>query len=844
MDFEKLADNMQINIYLTDIETYEIIFMNKKMKETYNLQNPEGQICWKVLQKNQNGPCSFCPVKKLKKHNDLYKLITWRENSELTESVFENHDSLIQLKNGKIVHMQQSIDITNSEILSQRASIDDLSGVLNRRAGKEKLYNFMCEKKAKNENFTIALLDINNLKSVNDAFGHFEGDFLIEKVALSIKSMLSKDEFIFRLGGDEFVVVFDCKTPKEVKRLLINSQKFNQEMQNLYEKPYELSYSFGIYNVLSTNRLTINDIIAKADEQMYQEKLRYRRTQLEEIKDELVASAESAKFDYDSTQLYEALIKSTDDFIYICNMKTGVFRYSPAQVKAFNLPGEIIDHPLPFWKKIVHPQDWERFYKSNMEIGENKMDYHSVEFRALNCDDEYIWLKCRGQLMRDEFGEPTLFAGIMTQLDRQNKIDPLTHLYNRQEFAKAIKAKTKDSAIDNLGVMIVDIDDFKNINEIYDRSFGDFILKMVAQLVQSLLPGNTSIYKLDNDQIGLLIENTKEYEITSLYEEIQKRLLNEQLLKRYKCPIQISAGCAMYPKDGVTYNELNKYADYSLQYAKDNGKNRLSFFSSYILGHKMRSLEILKYIRESVSDNYKGFELHYQPQVDATTKKIKGVEALLRWQCPELGKVSPVEFIPILEENGLIIPVGLWVIKEAITACSKWIVHDPEFLISINVSALQLLNSDFVSDIKKIFKDSVVAPENIVLELTESYMVRNMDLLRAIFDQLRVLGFKIAMDDFGTGYASLEVLKTVPADIVKIDQTFVREIHTNKFDKTFIHFIAQICHDVDIKVILEGIETIEEFEVVEPMGLDYIQGFLFGRPQGEDLILTQLKEQK
>ena len=180
-------------------------------------------------------------------------------------------------------------------------------------------------------------------------------------------------------------------------------------------------------------------------------------------------------------------------------MKTGIFRYSPAQVKVFNLPGEIIDHPLPFWKAIVHPQDWERFYKSNMAIGENKMDYHSVEFRAMNSDGEYIWLKCRGQLMREGFGEPNVFAGIMTQLDRQNKIDPLTHLYNRQEFAKAFELKTKDKAIDNLGIMVIDIDDFKNINEIYDRSIGDFISKTVAQLTQAVLPGNTSIYKLDSD---------------------------------------------------------------------------------------------------------------------------------------------------------------------------------------------------------------------------------------------------------------------------------------------------------------------------------------------------------
>ena len=842
-NFKQFVNHLQTNLYVTDIDTHEIIFMNQKMKEVYGFKDPEGKICWEVLQKNQTGPCPFCPITKIQESGKLYQSITWRENSDLLNRIFENHDSLIRWENGQVVHLQQSIDITDSQILSHQASIDELCGFLNRRAGKEKLLEFMTIKKKAGQDFVIALLDINNLKRVNDAFGHLEGDFLLKEISYSIKQIVGPKDIIFRLGGDEFVIAFDQQDGQSAAKLLVSQLKYTRSLQTLYQKPYSFSYSFGLYSVLSTNKLTLNDVIAKADEQMYLEKLRYHRTQLAQKKDIAIASSNVQNFEYDSTQLYEALIKSTDDFVYVCNMKTGVFRYSPAQVKIFNLPGEIIENPLPFWKDIIHPDDWERFYKSNMEIGENKMDYHSVEFRARNSNDEYIWLKCRGQLMRDEFGEPDLFAGMMTQLDRQNKIDPLTHLYNRQEFAKAFEDKSKDKAIENIGMMILDIDDFKNINEIYGRSFGDVIIKTVAQLIQSVIHGNTSLYKLDSDQMALLIENTTETRMSEFYIEIQKQLLQEQLLKRYKCPIQISGGCALYPRDGLTFNELNKYADYSLQYAKDNGKNKIIFFSSYILENKFRSLEILKYIRESVSDNYHGFELVYQPQVKADNQMMKGVEALLRWQCPTLGSVSPLEFIPILEDSGLIIPVGLWVMKQAVKTCKKWLEDDPDFTVSINVSALQMLNSNFVEDVKVILEDEHLLAKNIILELTESYMVRNMELIKSIFEQLRDLGFKIAMDDFGTGYASLEILKTVPADIVKIDQTFVRDIKLSNFDQTFIRFIAQICHDVDIQVLLEGIETPEEFEIVATMKLDYIQGFLFGKPQSKDEITKQLIKQ-
>lgn len=838
-DFKNFINHLQKCLYITDIETHEILFMNKKMQEACGITDYQGKVCWQTLQSNQEGPCMFCPIVKLKERNELYNSITWRENSDFNNRIYEKDDSLIVWEDGRIAHLQQLSDITDSEMINYKARFDDLCGVMNRSAGKDKLLKYMLEKKKSNESFIIAMLDINNLKQINDEFGYNEGDFLLKEVTDSLKQQLSVNDIIFRLGSDEFALVLDKKDNTEVMRFLVDRLNHVKSLKELYNKAYDFSFVYGTYTVLPSNKLTLNDIIAKADENMYIEKLRYRRTKLAESED-IAVTSNIQDYKYDPSQLYEALIKSTDDFIYICNMKTGIFRYSPSQVKEFNLPGEIMDKPLSFWKTIVHPDDWERFYKSNMEIGENKMDYHSVEFRAKNSEGEYIWLKCRGQLMRDDVGEPNLFAGIMTQLDRQNKIDPLTHLYNRQELIKAFDNKINDTAIQNLGFMIIDIDDFKNINEIYDRSFGDFIIKMVAQIIQSKLDGNMSVYKLDSDQLAILIENTNDDEILMLYNKIQKSLLHEQLLKRYKCPIQASGGVAIYPKDGFTFNELNKYADYSLQYAKDNGKNRLIFFSNFILENKMRSLEILKYIRESVSDNYKGFELNYQPQVETKSKEIKGVEALLRWQCPELGKVSPMEFVPILEESGLIISVGLWVMKEAIKACSMWIEYDPNFVVSINVSALQMLNSNFVEDVEIILQDSNLPPQNIVLELTESYMVRNMTLLRTIFEKLRNLGFKIAMDDFGTGYASLEILKTVPADIVKIDQTFVRDIKISEFDKTFIRFIAKICHDVDIEVLLEGIETVEEFNVVESMELDYIQGFLFGKPQCEDEITKQL----
>lgn len=310
-------------------------------------------------------------------------------------------------------------------------------------------------------------------------------------------------------------------------------------------------------------------------------------------------------FDYNSTLLYDALIRGTDEYIYICNMKTGVFRYSPSQVELFDLPGEIVENPLIYWEKIVHPEDWKRFYKSNTEIGKNQMDYHTVEFRAKNRSGEYIWLRCRGQLMRDEFGKPSIFAGIMTQLGKQNKIDSLTQLLNYHEFMSVFEDKISNPMIEKLCIVLLNIDDFKNVNEMYDRDFGDNIIKTLAQSIQSILPDNAELYKLDGDEMGIIVDNVEEKEILTLYNQIQNMIIHLQLWRKYGLNITISAGCVIYPKHGDTVKELYKYASYSLQYAKEHGKNRLVFFSQEILKNKMYSLEMMRDLKASINDDFR-----------------------------------------------------------------------------------------------------------------------------------------------------------------------------------------------------------------------------------------------
>ena len=533
------------------------------------------------------------------------------------------------------------------------------------------------------------------------------------------------------------------------------------------------------------------------------------------------------------------ILLSTDDFIYVCDMKTGVFHYSPQQVAEFELPGEIVENPLPFWKELIHPDDWERFKKVNMELGKCEKDSHLIEFRARNRRGEYIWLRCRGQLMRDPEGAPALFAGIMTPLGRQNKVDPLTQLLNRSQFVNDLNRMMKEDMVEQMAVMVLDVDSFRRINEVFDRKFGDQMLKDLGRIILGILPGNAALYRMEKDKMGVILENGSAEECMELYRAIQKTLKNLREWRQNKVTVGISGGCAMYPADGVTVDELCRYADYALQYAKSHGKNRLEIFSKQILEGKKRSLSLLYSLQKAVIQDYEGFSLYYQPQVDARTCRITGVEALLRWKDETGHPVSPAEFIPVMEENGMIIPVGMWVMRTALEAGRLWVKEDPLFTVSVNVSALQILEEDFTAVLKQTVEEKEFPYQNLIIELTESCMAKNLCMFEERFEELRALGIRVAMDDFGTGYSSLELLKTAPVDIVKIDRGFVRNILNSTFDAAFISFVVAICHDAGIKVCLEGVETAVEYEFLKERDLDSFQGYCFGRPVPENEIVLQ-----
>lgn len=834
--FNGFLENLKTNLFITDPKTDEVLFMNRYMKENLDISHPEGKKCYEVLEKNQKCRCDFCQKDALLKDESENPTRTSERESSLDGNIYEHHDALMRWTDGTIVHVQHSVDISDAKPQSLEASMDELTGMLNRRAGKKELEKTLRQAISEKKDFTACMYDVNSLKKVNDTYGHGEGDFLISTIANTVKFHLRPQDYPFRLSGDEFIVIFPGLDAAGAQKIMDRSLESLREKRAVLNKPYDLGFCYGTFECQYAQQLTVSDILRQTDARMYEQKRKFHiQEAVKNMTDRPAYSAELAQsFSYDREKLYGALVRSMDDYLFVCDVGTGVYQYPPQMVEEFALPGEFVENGPAVLSNLVHPDDVDAFMIAHQEVIDGRRNALSCEYRCVNKKGDWVWMRSRGYLVRDKLGESSLFAGIITNLGKKNKIDHTTGLLNKHEFESTVVRLLTDRPEAPLAVMVINLDEFRRVNDLYNREFGDEVIRIVAHKMQTHLPNNAMLYRMDGDEFAVLFRNGSKEELSAFYEKIKADFASQQEYdgKKYFCTA--SAGAAFYPMDAINYLDLLKYAGYALESAKGRGKDALFFFSMEIMTHKTRELELTEMLRESVERDYRDFSLNFQPQVDAATGQINGAEALLRWTSSKYGPLSPLEFVPLLEKSGLIHPVGRWILREAVKVLKRWIRIQPDFAISVNLSYLQLVHPDFLQFIENTLKENEVPARNIILEVTETNMAANKEALKDVFKKLRALGVRIAMDDFGTGYSSLDILKMSPADIVKIDRVFVKNLQNSAFDATFIKFIVALCHDVNIKVCLEGVESLDEYSIVQPMELDTIQGYLFGRPLTED----------
>ena len=527
---------------------------------------------------------------------------------------------------------------------------------------------------------------------------------------------------------------------------------------------------------------------------------------------------------------FELLSQSTEDYIFFWDINRNKFKISSAIFDEFNLSKEIESDLVNCWSKIVYPDDVQIWKDDIQELLHGKKGEHNLEYRLINKYEEIVWISCRGKVYVSDDPKTIFLVGRIKNIGEKNKFDSITGTWNREQFEHKMNYLIKEKIYKNGAMFIMDIDNFKNINEKYGHSYGDKVLRAIATEVLEYLPKDVRLYRLDGDEFAFFYPMCTKETIEKIYEKIQMYTNTQHEIESSKYYCTVTAGVAMYPEDGDNYLDLFKHADIALDIAKISGKNRIKFFSQELYENKLKVISMQQKLRECVENNFNDFELFFQPQVNAVTKEVIGAEVLLRWHSSTYGEVSPVEFIPILEQSNLIIPVGKWIIKEAVKQCKEWHKINPDFKISVNVSYIQLKEDFFRDFIVECLVEYQLRPEFLILELTENCWIPDINLLNDKFISLKGIGVYIAIDDFGTGYSSLNYLKELSVNIIKIERSFVKNITYNSYEYTFLEYIIKLAHIINLKVCVEGIESYEEYDIVKSLGVDIIQGFLFGRP--------------
>lgn len=536
--------------------------------------------------------------------------------------------------------------------------------------------------------------------------------------------------------------------------------------------------------------------------------------------------------------MFDAFANASDNiYIYVTDMSTDCTRWSKGAVSYFGLEGEYIYDVKTKWIDYIHPDDRETFIEDISAVYNGTKSQHNCEYRARNRMGQYGWVECKGSMVYGEDGNPAFFAGIMTRIDNTSKYDSITHLLSGYELFKTTIHK-------HSSLMLLGIDNFRIINSRYGIYYGNKVLRYMARLLNAEFP-DASIFRFNGDEFVV-------YNTTLSLEEMQFRFekihltckIAENLDDIYS--FSISAGLVDIPGNVSSMSDIIKCAALSLADAKENSTNHLSTYSAEIKNRHLRRTKISEQLLASIKNNFEGFHLEFQPLLTSYNSQVIGAEALLRWEpdIEDIGSCSPEEFIPLLEKNEGIIDLGYYVMKESIKQLAKWQEKYPTLHISFNVSYLQLQDPLFIPSILKTCKLYNVNPHSIIVELTESILATDINLVRDSFKLLRTHGVRIALDDFGTGNTSFWTVHSIDIDILKLDQAFVRSLDDkdNKIDLAIVESISIMCNRLGYDLVAEGVESAKIRNKLQQFEITAYQGFLYSTPLPADKFEAYVKK--
>ena len=522
------------------------------------------------------------------------------------------------------------------------------------------------------------------------------------------------------------------------------------------------------------------------------------------------------------TQKPSNILESTgSDYLFLWDLHSGAIHISGNVQKQY--PIQLDDNntcTIEDWYRIVYAKDLPALRRSLEQLSTGAITRYSQEYRVIDRKGNRVWVTCRGECRLDKQGVPVSLIGRISDMSLKGRVDLLTGAFNGNELADAIDRLIREKKQGFL--LLIGVDNLKHVNLRHGREYGNHILKQTVDILEELIGPDNRIYRVNGDCFAVNLAGTNREAVEELYRALQDQLADF---------CTISAGAVAYHEHPeADAGRLYQYAEDSLDKAKRQGKNKLAFFSEEDYAARLSTIELQEELEHSVQKGFAGFSLRYQPQLRAGNYDLFGAEALLRYQSARQGAVEPSKFIPVLEQSGLIRPVGLWILRTALEQCRKWRAVAPDLHISVNMSYVQLDQEDIAQQVLDTLRQSGLPGEALTLEVTESMQLQDYLRFNKLFYQWKQAGIEISVDDFGTGYSSLGYLKNLDIEEIKIDRCFVRGIQHSAYNYRLLSNMLELARSSQIRVCCEGVETQDELEALEELKPDSLQGFLFNRP--------------
>lgn len=532
-------------------------------------------------------------------------------------------------------------------------------------------------------------------------------------------------------------------------------------------------------------------------------------------------------------------IIAEDTYVFLCDMRYDYSRWSKALVESFGLPSEYMYSAGTIWEEHIHPEDRQAYKEGVEAIFAGEQVGHDMQYRARRPDGEYDICTCRGIVINDDEGKPLYFGGSIRNHSEKSHIDSITGMRNQYGFFADLESYIRSKTPIRIGM--AGIGKLSDINEVYGYDVGNKVLQHFGRYLMDNVTNRGGTYRLDGSRVAIISTTQSEEELADLYEILRSHFRKGVKLDDLELVFELNAGILSLNEFNVDVQTVYSCLNYAYQDSKKNKHGDLVSFRSELTGENRKNIEKLNVIRQSITKDFEGFYLVYQPVVDAETEKVIGAEALLRWKNAKYGVVPPDSFIPFLETDPIFPALGEWILETALTDAHKILSYVPELVMNVNLSYTQLEKADFTETVKTVIQRAEFKPEQVCLEVTERCRLLDMNLLRNVIVSLRARGVKVALDDFGTGYSSVGLVKNLPFDTIKIDRSFVQNIENDEREKRLLNNFTDMAGTFGEDVCVEGIETTGMRDIIRGYGVHSFQGYYYSKPLAIEELLTWIQ---